>query len=165
MKRSSSTFDRILTLDLHPRSFGYAVFENVELLDWGLRKWPSRQLKTAGRKLCRLLELWQPMRLIVREGAPRREHAMVEALARDAKVPILCVARAVVQDAFRSSKRASRFDVARVVAERYPELGLRLPPVRKLGHAEPFQLRMFNAAATGMAFLRISNHPADGGEK
>ena len=45
MKRSSSTFDRILALDLHPRSFGYAVFENADLLDWGLRKWPSRQLR------------------------------------------------------------------------------------------------------------------------
>ena len=80
---------------------------------------------------------------------------MVEALARDEKVPLLCVARTVVQDAFRSSKQPSRFDVARVVAQRYPELSLRLPEVRKLGHAEPVQLRMFNAAATGMAFLHI----------
>ena len=68
-------------------------------------------------------------------------------------MPILGVARSIVQDAFRSSKRLSRFDIARLVAERYPELALRLPEVRKLGHAEPFQLRMFNAAATGMAFL------------
>jgi hypothetical protein len=165
MKRSSSTYDRILALDLHPRSFGYAVFENADLLDWGLRKWPPRQLKTAGMKLCRLLDLWQPMRLLIRGGAPRREYAMVEALARNAGVPILDVARTIVQDAFRSSKRPSRFDVARAVAARFPELGLRLPAARKLGHAEPFQLRMFNAAATGMAFLRISEHTADGGEK
>jgi len=157
---------RILALDLHPRSFGYAVFENADLLDWGLRKWPSRQFEnTAGRKLCRLLNLWQPMRVVVREGASRREYAMVEAVARDANVPVLGVRRAAVQSAFRSSKRPSRFDVARLVAERYPELGLRLPAVRKLGHAEPFQLRMFNAAATGIAFLRISDHAADGGEK
>src|SRR5713101_2453013 len=148
MKRSSSTFDRILALDLHPRSFGYAVFENADLLDWGQRKWPSRQLNTACSKLSRLVELWQPMRLVIREGAPRREYAMIEALARDAKVPVLDVARGIVQDAFRSSKRPSRFDVARVVAEHYPRLGLRLPAARKLGHAEPFQLRMFNAAAT-----------------
>jgi transcriptional regulator with XRE-family HTH domain len=165
MKHSSSTLDRILALDLHPRSFGYAVFENADLLDWGLRKWPSRQLKTADRKLCRLIALWRPMRLIVREGAPRREYVMVEALARDAKVPVLDVTRAIVQDAFRSSKRASRFDVARAVAERYPKLGQRLPAARQTGHAEPFRLRMFNAAAIGMAFLHISNHTVDGGEK
>jgi hypothetical protein len=83
------------------------------------------------------------MRLLIREGAPRREYAMAEALARNARVPMRDVASAIVQDAFRSSKRASRFDVARVVAERYPEVALRLPTARKLGHAEPFQLRMF----------------------
>jgi hypothetical protein len=165
MKNTSFTDERTLALDLHPRSFGYAVFENADLLDWGLRKWPSRQLKTARRKLCRLIDLWQPMRLLIREGAPRRECAMVEALARDAKVPVLGVHRAAVQDAFRSSKRPSRFDIARMVAERYPELALRLPALRKLGHGEPFQLRMFNAVATAMAFIRIPNHTADGGKK
>src|SRR5689334_11081688 len=105
------------------------------------------------------------MRIVIREGAPRRERAMVEALALDANVPVLAVHRAMVQDTFRSSKRLSRFDVARVVAQRYPELGLRLPAVRKLGYAEPFQLRMFNAAAAGMAFLRITGHAADSGEE
>jgi hypothetical protein len=163
MKRNHRTSIRILSLDLHPRSFGYAVFENGELLDWGLRKWPSRQLNTAGRKLCRLLTFWQPMRLVIREGASAREYAMVEALAREAKVPVLDVRRADVQDACRSSRRASRFDIARVVAARYPELAFRLPALRKLGHGEPFQLRMFSAAAAGMVFL--SNHPADGGKK
>lgn len=165
MRHSPSTLDRILALDLHPRSFGYAVFENADLLDWGLRKWPSRQSKIAGRKLSRLLDLWQPIRLVIREGAPRREYAMLEASARNTKVPMLCVARAVVQDAFRSSKRPSRFDVARAVAARFPELSLRLPAERLTGHAEPFQLRMFNAAAAGMAFLRIANHTADGGKE
>jgi len=163
MRHSSSTLDRILALDLHPRSFGYAVFENAGLLDWGLRKWPSRQHKTAERKLGRLLTLWQPMRLVVREGAARREYAMVKGMARDLKIPVLDIRQRAVQDAFRSSKRPSRFDIARAVAERYPELALRLPAARKLGHGEPFQLRMFNAAATGLAFL--SNHPVDGRKK
>lgn len=163
MKRDPTSLMRILALDLHPRSFGYAVFENADLLDWGLRKWPSGQSKSAGRKLCRLLALWRPMRLIVREGAPQREYATVEALARDAMVPVVGVRRASVQNAFRSSRRASRFDIARAVAERHPELALRLPALRKLGHGEPFQLRMFNAAAAGIAFL--SNHPVDGGKE
>lgn len=78
-------------------------------------------------------------------------------------VPVLGVRRADAQDAFRSSRRPSRFDVARMVAERYPELAHRLPALRKLGHGEPFQLRMFNAAAAGMAF--ISDHPVDGGKE
>jgi len=159
MKRNHKHLIRILALDLHPRSFGYAVFENADLLDWGLRRWPSQQPKTAGRKLCRLLTFWQPMRLIIREGAPQREYAIVRTVARNARVPILGVRRRATQDAFRSSKHLTRFDIARVVAERYPELALRLPAARKLGHAEPFQLRMFSAAAAGMTLP--SNHPVD----
>ena len=163
MNRSSRQLIRALALDLHPRSFGYAVFENAELLDWGLRKWPSRQLKTAGRKICRLFDLWQPMRLLIREGAPRREYEMAQAVARNAKVPVVDVRRAVVQDAFRSSNRLSRFDIAELISERYPELHPRLPAKRKLTENEPFQLRMFNAAAVGMAFRHMSQHKAHEG--
>src|ERR1700730_7113548 len=132
MNRNRRQLIRSLALDLHPRSFGYAVFENADLLDWGLRKWPSRQLKTAGRKICRLLDLWQPMRLLIREGAPRREYEMAQAVARNEKVPVVDVRRAVVQDAFRSSKRLSRFDIAQLISERYPELHPRLPAKRRL---------------------------------
>src|SRR5712692_9554242 len=160
MNRSSRQLIRALALDLHPRSFGYAVFENAELLDWGLRRWPSRQLKTTGRKIGRLLDLWQPMRLLIREGAPRREYEMAQAVARNAKVPVVNVRRAIVQDAFRSSRRPSRFDIARVVAKGYPDLHPRLPAKRRLTENEPFQLRMFNAAAVGIAFRRMSHHKA-----
>jgi hypothetical protein len=122
----------------------------------------TRPPKTAGRRLCRLLAFWQPMRLIVREGASRREYEMARALAPNAKVPVVDVRRVVVQDAFRSSKRPSRFDIARVVARRYKKkLAFRLPGPRKLGHGEPFQLRMFTAAAAGMAFLRIPHRQAN----
>jgi hypothetical protein len=151
---------RTLALDLHPRSFGYAVFENAGLLDWGLRKWRLRQLKTAGRKIGRLVNFWQPTRLLIREGAPRQEYAIAQTAARKAQVPVVDVRRAVVQDAFRSSKRLSRFDIGVLISERYPELQPRLPANRKLTENEPFQLRMFNAAAVGMAFRRISQHKA-----
>ncbi len=160
MNRNRRQLIRTLALDLHPRSFGYAVFENTDLLDWGLRKWPSGQLKTAGRKICRLFDLWQPMRLLIREGAPRREYEMAQSVALNAKVPVVDVRRAVVQDAFRSSKRLSRFDIAELISKRYPELQPRLPAKRKLTDNEPFQLRMFNAAAVGMAFRSMSHHKA-----
>ena len=161
MNRSRRQLIRALALDLHPRSFGYAVFENAVLLDWGLRKWPSRQLKTAGRKIRRLFDLWQPMRLLIREGAPRREYEMAQAVARNEKMPVVDVRRAVVQDAFRSSNRLSRFDIAKLISERYPELHPRLPTKRKLTENEPFQLRMFNAAAVGMAFRSMSHRQAN----
>ena len=105
------------------------------------------------------------MRLLIREGAPRREYEMAQAVARHAKVPVVDVRRAVVQDAFRFSRRPSRFDIARVVAKRYPDLHPRLPAKRRLTENEPFQLRMFNAAAVGIAFRRMSHHKAHEGQQ
>jgi hypothetical protein len=151
---------RTLALDLHPRSFGYAVFENADLLDWGLRKWPSRRVKTVGRKVTQLFNMWQPMRLLIREGAPPREREMAQAVARNAKVPVVDIRRAVVQDAFQPSRRVSRFEIAELISERYPELHPRLPTKRKLTENEPFQVRMFNAVAIGMAFGRMPYHKA-----
>src|SRR5258707_11858276 len=104
--------------------------------------------------------MWQPMRLLIREGARRREYEMAQAVARIASVPVVVVRRAVVQDAFRSSRRVSRFDIARRISKRYPDLRARLAGKRKLTENEPFQLRMFNAAAVGMAFRSMSHHKA-----
>lgn len=149
--------ERVLALDLHPRSLGYAVFEDADLLHCGLRKWHSGERKIASRKICRLLDLWMPSQIVVREGGPRTAYAIVRQLARKTETPTRIVRRDIVQTAFRPARRLSRFDIARLVAERYPELALRVPAGRELGHAEPFQMRMFNAVAVGISFGALSN--------
>ena len=120
-----------------------------------MRKCPSG-VNAASRKICGLVDLWAPRKLILREGAPRRKQIFIVALARKAKVPIRSVRRSAVQDTFRSSKRPSRFEIARAVTGHYPELLPFLPAGRKLGYAEPFQMFMFNAVATGMGDLGVS---------
>ena len=146
---------RIVALDLHPRSFGYAAFEGASLLDWGTCRWRAGNMKTAGRKIRRLIRHWQPKQLVIRQGSPKSEYGVIAASARRLGMPVLKVPRLAVRDAFRSGRPPSRFDIARIIAERYPALATCLPAARKLGHAEPFQLRMFNAMATGMAVLGI----------
>ena len=145
---------RVLALDLHPASFGYAVFQDADLLDWGLRKWPVRDPMGARRRLRGLIDRWQPTHVLVRGGAPRREHRAVQAAARRARVPIRELGREAVREAFRTGKRPSRFDIAERAADWYPVRAPRLPGRRKLGHGEPFQVRMFNAVATAIAFRR-----------
>lgn len=162
MNRNPKKLMRILTLDLHPASFGYAVFENADLLDWGLRKWPVRDSISARRKVCGLIDRWQSTHLLIREGAPRREYRAVQAAARQAKVPIRELGRKAVHAAFQTGTRLSRFDIAERVVDWYPVLTSRLPSRRKLGYGEPFQVRMFNAISTAIAFRRHL-FPAEGG--
>ncbi len=154
MNRDQKKVMRILALDLHPASFGYAVLENADLLDWGLRKWPVRDSISVKRKLRQLIDRWQPTHLLIREGAPRREYRAVKAAARQEKVAIRELGREAVREAFKTGKRLSRFDIAERVLDWYPVLTSRLPSRRKLGYGEPFQVRMFNAIATAIAFRR-----------
>jgi hypothetical protein len=158
MNRNSKQLIRILALDLHPASFGYAVFENADLLDWGLGKCRVRDSTSLRRKLSGLIERWQPTRLLIREGAPRWEYRTVQVAARQAKVPLSELGREAVHEAFQTGKRSSRFDVAERVVARYPVLAPRLPSRRKLGYGEPFQVRMFNAISTAIAFRRRLLH-------
>lgn len=70
---------RILALDLHPASFGYAVVESADLLDWGLRKWLARDPISVKKKLCKLIDWYQPTHLLIRKGAPGRGYRAVQA--------------------------------------------------------------------------------------
>ena len=155
MNRKPRKLMRILALDLHPASFGYAVVENADLLDWGLRKWLASDPTSVKRKLCKLIDWYQPTHLLIREGAPGRESRIVQAAARQAKVPIRELGREAVREAFQPGKRLSRFDIAERVAAWDPDLRFRLPSRRKLGYGEPFQVRMFNAISTAIAFRRL----------
>ena len=154
MNRKRKKVIRILALDLHPASFGYAVVENADLLDWGLRKWVARDPVSVKKKLCRLIDEWQPTYVLIREGALRREYRAVQAAARKAKVPVRELSREAVREAFQPGRRLSRFDIAERVVDRYPVLRSRLPSRRKLGFGEPFQVRMFNAISVAVAFHR-----------
>jgi hypothetical protein len=78
--------------------------------------------------------------------------------ARQAKVPIRELGREAVYEAFQTGKRLSRFDIAERVVDWHPVLTSRLPSRRKLGHGEPFQMRMFNAISTAIAFRRRLLH-------
>src|SRR5436305_5159583 len=69
-----SVQERILALDLRPRSFGYVVFEGpAELLEWGVRSFRSGTNTVrvpAHEKLARLLEEYVPSTLVVKEVRP-----------------------------------------------------------------------------------------------
>jgi hypothetical protein len=119
-----------------------------------LRKCLVRDSISLRRKLCALIDQWQPTHLVIREGARGREYRTVQAAARQAKLPLSQLGREAVHEAFQTGKRLSRFDIAERVVTRYPVLGSRLPSRRKLGYGEPFQVRMFNAISAAIAFRR-----------
>ncbi len=152
MKNKRQQLKRILALDLHPASFGYAVFENIELFDWGTRRWKPDDGSRMRLGISRLMQAWEPTQVVVREGAPTRQVASVKKLAQKAGVPIITIRRSLERNAFPSC--VNRFDRAAAVASRYAPLQSRVPEKRQLWDREPFQIRLFNAITAGLTYLQ-----------
>src|SRR5258705_3391383 len=89
---------RVLALDVHPRSFGFVVFEGPNhMLDWGVRSFRSgvNAVKIpAGKKLLLLFDEFTPSTIVIRERAARRNatktqmFATIERQARSHSNPV-----------------------------------------------------------------------------
>jgi hypothetical protein len=153
MNSNRQQLTRILALDLHPASFGYAVFDGVEVLYWGTRRWKSKDRGRTLPGISRLMDAWDPMEIVIREGAPSRQIADIKRIARKSKVPVVMIRRSLERVAFGASC-ANRFGRAAAIASRYTPLQGRMPEKRQPWHREPYQIRLFNAIAAGLAYLQ-----------
>lgn len=63
---------------------------------------------------------------------------------RTRELPVALVTRRAVQDAFAESGR-TKHDIAKAIADEYPELAARLPAERKLWLPEDQQMNIFDA--------------------
>jgi hypothetical protein len=153
MKNNRPQFKRVLALDVHAVSFGYAVLENGELLYWGTSRWKADDGARMELAVSRLMNRWDPTQVVVREGTPSRQAARITKLARKSGVPVVTIPRSLERKTFGPSC-ANRFDRAAAVASRYAKLESRVPEKRKLWGREPFQIRLFNAIAAGLAYVQ-----------
>src|SRR6266542_229639 len=83
--------ERVLALDLRPRSFGYVLFEGAEeLLEWGVRSFRGgvNAVKVPARiKLIALLDEFAPEVVLLKSGVKnkgRKTAALVETLRMEA---------------------------------------------------------------------------------
>jgi hypothetical protein len=93
MKRIRQQLIRILALDLHPRSVGYAVIENTELLYWGAQRWKSSDSAEMTLGISRLIGTWQPSQIVIREGAPLHRMVSMRKIVRKARIPVVTIRR------------------------------------------------------------------------
>jgi hypothetical protein len=71
-------------------------------------------------------------------------------LARARRIPVRLISGTSVRKAFPDDNR-NKYQIATVIAARYPELSPRLGPKRKLWQAEQYSMSIFDAAALGLA--------------
>jgi hypothetical protein len=154
---------RVLALDLRPRSFGFVVFENAELLDWGvksLRDLAGRQIP-AGIRLAPLLTELQPavvlLKSTMREKLRREPHVedVLDTIEYEGKgrIAVRLISSQQIRRMFPGSVH-NKDDLAACVAARFSDLAWKLPPRRKFPYREHYRMSIFDAASLALAYYR-----------
>jgi hypothetical protein len=154
-----SSEKRVLALDVHPRSFGFVVFEGPNrMLDWGIRSFRPgvNAVKIpAAKKLLAVLTDFTPSAIVIWKPDGRRNTKMLAVIERQAssrRIPIRFISRGDVDRAFVGFE-SNKYEVASVLARQFPALASKLPPKRKCWQSEDYRMGIFDAAAVGVAYF------------
>ena len=82
---------------------------------------------------------------------------LLRQIKRDAEeylIPVVMLSQAEIRQAFHLPKRASKYKIASVIAQRFPELRLKLPAERRAWEPELHGMIIFDAIAAGLAYLQ-----------
>lgn len=149
---------RILCLDIRPRSFAFVVFEGPKVvLDWGARSF-RRGVNAVrlplGVKVARLLDEYVPSVLILERPNNKRHIRNVATIRKQAtvrKVPIRLLPSQAINEMLSGSN--NKHQIASALAAQFPELRSVLPPKRKSWQSEDYRMSIFDAAALGTVYF------------
>jgi len=158
---SFSSNVRVLSIAFTNHGFGFVVMEGTKrLIDWGVsqsRKCPASRIAHRAQKL---MERYHPQVIVVEDILKNRRRSAkcrdaqlaIKTLARSKRVRYRRVSSKEIRKTFAAGKRISKDDIAEAIAERYPELGSRLPPRRKAWKGERPRMAIFMAAACAITY-------------
>jgi hypothetical protein len=157
---------RILTVDLRPQRFGFAVFKGPkQLLDWGGSTYSARDRGRSApidKRLSPLLTIYAPSVLIVRKvtKAERERYGdlrpmvnVIKEQAADHSAEVEFVGREEIRRTFGRFGKTTKYDIAAQVAAFFPELTWKLPPPRKPWQTENRNMAIFDAASLGITYF------------
>ena len=156
---------RLLAIDLTAKGFGFALLDaRLGLLDWGFSSVPATDdavflARVAaridkGRPTAVILENFAPIR--GREAAVRRQVLAIK-LAEERKIGLCQVSRRIVQAILGPATKA---EIAKALACRFPELASRIPPERLRWTSEDERMHIFDALAMAVVVLRPTGRDA-----
>lgn len=150
---------RVLAIDPTSKGFGYAVLESpAVLIDWGVRHARVDRNSKCLQQARELIDHYEPEALVVENTAAKGsrrcprvdqliEYLLAMAAGRDLRTRR--ISRLQVQRCFSKNGSATKRQVAAALAQRFPELEPRLPPVRKSYMSEDERMSIFDAVAFG----------------
>ena len=164
MQNSNADRSNVFAVAPVSKGFGFVFMRDRHtLLDWGARsiKNGDDKNKESLIKIEKLLEHRQPEWLVLpdafekgcrRQDRIRRLVTRLSLLAKRHGIAVDMVSKERVRSYFFGSGRATKFEIAQKVAERFPEqIGDYLPPERQQWMSENHFMQLFDAAAMALA--------------
>jgi hypothetical protein len=162
--------ERLLALEVRPQRIGFIVFQGTtRLLDWGVRTYGKRKSDAPSvgcARVATLLDLYSPAVMVIRRRrtskTPRRLiNATVARLAAEARrrsISCRFVTVKEVRHFFARYDRTTKHAIASRLAEWFPDLAWKLPRKRRAWESERYNMAVFDAAATAVAYLCKIKH-------
>jgi len=154
---------RTLAIDPCTKGFGFVVMEGPSLLvDYGVKGVMGDKNSACLKKIARLIEYYQPEMIVLENpiGKGSRRCLRVQELiveisklASSKEIKSQKFSRSQIRKAFSSLGAFTKYQIACSLAERFPELALRLPPVRKSWMSEDERMSVFDAVALALTLL------------
>lgn len=151
----------VLAIDPTSRGFAYAAFEGSHrLVDWGLVHARADKQPTCLRRISKLFDWLQPDVVVLEEIAGSRRGVrvrelltLIAELTAEEPIPLSRVSRNDVREVFAAVNARTKDQIASALADRFPELGHRLPPKRRPWMSEPERMGIFDAVAFAMVYF------------
>lgn len=158
--KSPSHSGSVLAVHLTSSGFGWVVFDGAgALIEWGIASDKEGRRPRLLRRFERLLMRFEPAVLVLEAHEGERADRIVALYRAFAQAATGAGARGYTYDreavatALEVPLRASRYDVARRVAELRPELSHRTPRKQAFGASEDPRRSLFAAAALALTYL------------
>jgi len=150
---------RLFAVDPAHKGFGYAVFElPFQLVEFGFAPVEGEKHAGAVAKCRDLLDRFRPDALVIEDAAApgarryprvRRLLESLSTLAEGRGIQVRQIARTAVLKCFSplEGPRATKYSIAKLLAEQFPVLLPKLPKPRRVWESETDNLAIFDALA------------------
>ena len=159
----SNRVERVLSLEIRSRFFGFAVFESGQIVDWGVRGFASGSAgrRVAVKKFATLVKLYVPSVVVARQTRRARQESskssqgVVRAFRRESEfrsTEFVMLDRSEVREVFARIGMNNKQARALFIVERFTPLKSKLPRARRKWEPERQIFTVFDAVATEIAY-------------
>ena len=157
----------ILAIQPESRQIGYAVFEGVNLVDWGSKDLTSKPIEERNPPLGialleQLVDRWDPDVVVLPKGTKKpgsvhnRLLKAIKAEVRRHPFVLAIYEWSEIRASFKGfikAKRLNKHGIMETIAGWFPELQGVLPQPRGRSKTEDFRAPMFDAVALSVTYL------------